>query len=65
MYISPSALGTDCRGTSRMIVAVARAQNPPTAMPRSARAAIRTAKFGAAAISTSDASINAVRAAST
>ena len=45
-----------------MMVAVDSAQKPPIVMPSSARAAIRTAKFGASAISTSDASISAVSA---
>lgn len=47
------------------MVAVARAQKPPTEMPSKARAAMRTPKLGAAAIRTSDASIKAARAAST
>src|SRR4051812_18310437 len=44
-----------------MTVAVARAQNPPMTTPRRALAAMRTAKFGAMAMSTSEASITPVR----
>ena len=46
-------------------MAVDKDQKPPIVMPSSARAAIKNMKFGATAMSTSDASIRAVNAAST
>ncbi|WP_449041212.1 hypothetical protein [Paracoccus sp. (in: a-proteobacteria)] len=48
-----------------MIMAVASAQKPPMQMPRSARPTISTVKFGAAATSTRDSSMNAVSTTST
>jgi hypothetical protein len=61
----PKAFVTDPLGTSRMIVAVESAQNPPMVTPSSARAAINTTKFGAAAITSREASITTVSPIST
>ena len=53
----PVALGMEGSGTSRMIVAEESDQKPPMVIPSSARAAMRKAKFGAAAIRSSEAVI--------
>ena len=55
-----SARGISCDDTNRIITAVANAQNPPMQMPNTARAVIKTAKFGAMATMISEISINTV-----
>ncbi len=59
-YMIDNARGTSYDGTSRIITAVASAQNPPMQIPRMARAVIRAAKLGAMATMTSDISISIV-----